>query len=157
LPFLRKNFAMIPSIKVFFCHLHDCKKKRKEILFYLTYYGFNLFFYTYPNFMVRIWNLKLLRRTECTSSLCFGFVITLTAILILHKQWLAFRQFCCVSKTIYKKALQLFRPLYNNKKDNLNKRGMLISAMLDSNFLKTSSEYNESHAHFSRWLCLFAF
>jgi len=34
---LRKNFTIIPSIEVFFCHLHDCKKKKKKkILFYIS-------------------------------------------------------------------------------------------------------------------------
>ena len=45
--------------------------------------------------------------------------------------------------------------LYNNKKDNRNERRVLISAMLDSNYLKTNSGYNLSHNHFSRTLAVF--
>ena len=47
--------------------------------------------------------------------------------------------------------------LYNNKKDNRNKHQVFISAMLCSDYLKTSSEYNPSHAHFSPTLavCLY--
>jgi len=45
--------------------------------------------------------------------------------------------------------------LYNNKKDNRNERQVPISAMLDSNYLKTSSEYNLLHAYFLRTLTVF--
>ena len=46
--------------------------------------------------------------------------------------------------------------LYYNK-DNWNECQVPISAMLDSNYLKTSSEYNLSRAHFSRTgsVCLY--
>ena len=45
--------------------------------------------------------------------------------------------------------------IYNNKKDNQTECRVLISAMLDSNYLKISSEYNLAHAHFSRTLTVF--
>jgi len=45
--------------------------------------------------------------------------------------------------------------LYITKKNNRNERRVPISAMLDSNYLKTNSEYNLSHAHFSRMLTVF--
>jgi len=43
--------------------------------------------------------------------------------------------------------------LYNNKKDNRNE--CQVSVSVDSNYLKTSSEYNLSHAHFSRTPAVF--
>jgi len=45
--------------------------------------------------------------------------------------------------------------LYNNKKNNRNEHRIPISAMLNSNYLKMSSGYNLSHAHFLRTLAVF--